>query len=142
MKELIEIGRTVYAHWDETKYGGKPIFMFDNPSFHNLDDYDYHTLVNEGAIEDASQIQRPPVYSGDFMQCIEHAHAIIAAEWWQFRLTHGTSVSWKLHEEQLWDIALKKVTAQVVEKNVEQVLTLADFVAQQGTGGYARSHMA
>lgn len=141
MKQLIQICRTVNANWNERAYGGKPIFMFDNPSFHNLSEEDIATLKHEGAITSRSQIQRPPEYSGDFMQCIEHAHAIIAEAWWHHRLMHGTTLSWRVQKEQLDHIRLTHVTADVVARNVDKVVTLVEYIAEQGTGGYARSHM-
>lgn len=50
-----------------------PVFVYDNPSFHNLEDAD---LEEVGLTW--QDIRRPPPYSGDFMQPIEHAHGYTA----------------------------------------------------------------
>lgn len=143
---LSRIAKKVNDNWPQDLKAmgdeGLPIFMYDGPSFHNITEEHIQSMIDEGLIKYAWQLKQAPRYSGDFMQCVEHAHAIIAAEWWFARLTNGceledeTQELWQQHEEQLYGICLEKLSADSVAKNVEKVQVLLQAIVDEGTGEY------
>lgn len=112
--------------------------MYDNPNFHNLDEGQKAHLLKPGVLLDSlDQLQQPPPYSGDFMQCIEHVHGWICSEWWKERFRSGTPETNEEREAELSNLFYTLVGPDSVRKNVLKLLRLLDHVVQQGTGDYA-----
>ena len=132
-----EICRTTKANW-ETQWG-TPYFMYDNPSFHQLDQDQKNDLTSTGGISILQQLQNPPPYSGDFMQLIEHAHAIVAQRWFLQRLLEGAGLDIEKNEEDLRTIAMDVLTAGAMAKNIEKLQMLLHHVVKTGTGDYVLS---
>lgn len=135
--ELVNIIRATYAGWPDPKKFGHPIFMYDNPSFHKLSQRDKEALRLDTPMQSLDQLQQPPPYSGDFMQCIEHVHANICNAWYKQRLQRGAAATLQGHREELEYIFQTKVTAQSVSDNVDKLMMLLAHVAVTGTGDYA-----
>ena len=70
-------------------------FAFDNCGSHNVDGKAYALLKNNLGTE---QLLTPPKYSGDFMQVIEHCHAITMREYYRRYMQDGGS-SWDAAEQ-------------------------------------------
>lgn len=115
---------------------GPPIFMFDGPSFHKLTEEHITDLIKGGLIKYRWQLMTAPRYSGDFMQCVEHGHAIISQAWFKQRIIEGGPETWQEREEQLLAIALQTLTAESVAKNVARLPALLQHIKSVGTGGY------
>lgn len=112
-------------------------FIYDNPRVHNIEPDDLDWLQTAGYLDDIDQLIRPPVYSGDFMQCIEHIHAIICDAWFKERFRNGTPAGVEMRHEQLSRIFYKVVSAAGVTRNVDKVWKLVNHVCDRGTGDYA-----
>ena len=135
--ELCAIICATYDRWPDKSTFKDVIFMYDNPSFHNLTDEEKEDLVACTPLDNIGQLQHPPRYSGDFMQCIEHVHSIICNEWWSTRLKYKSAKQWEAREGELQSIFMKTVTAQTVTDNLTKLLHLCEYVAAVGTGDYA-----
>jgi hypothetical protein len=61
--------------------------MYDCPGVHQLSEKERQALVDSPAcnLETQEQLCTPSRFSGAFMQCIEHAHAIVCDAWWRLR---------------------------------------------------------
>ena len=113
------------------------IFMYDNPSIHNLDVGQKAQLLRPGLLLDSlDQLQQPPKYSGDMMQCIEHIHSWICSEWWRVRFREGEPLSNEDREAGLSNIFYEQVSPDSVRKNVQKLVRLLEHIVEQGTGGY------
>lgn len=114
------------------------IFMYDNPSIHNLDEGQKAQLLRPGVLLDSlDQLQNPPKYSGDMMQCIEHVHAWICSEWWKDRFRNGDPLTNEDREAALGSIFYKLVTSESVTKNIDKLMRLLQHIDEVGTGDYA-----
>ena len=121
------------------------IFMYDNPRVHNLNAVDKSALRRsrnfpEGLVDPDYQLQSPPTYSGDFMQCIEHVHGIICDAWWKqrFRGECGdVHAGWEQHEYDLVGVFERLISPESVGKNVDKLVELLQYVVEQGTGDFA-----
>lgn len=80
---LGEISKIMHTEYN-MKFNRTGKVAFDNPRNHDLSKLQY-TGCNLGR----SNVIRPPRYSGDFMQCIEHVHAIVCAEFQRQRFRQG-----------------------------------------------------
>ena len=113
------------------------IFMYDNPNFHNLDEGQKAQLYQPGVLLDSlDQLQNPPPYSGDMMQCIEHVHSWICGEWWKDRFRYGCPVTNEEREAALGTIFYTLVSADSVKKNVLKLIKLLEHIVHEKTGGY------
>lgn len=130
----------VNDNWPPLK--GCPIFMYDGPNFHKLDPDTIEDMIHGGLVRDVDQLQQPPRYSGDFMQCVEHGHAIIEDAWFKKRLVEGGPDTWQERGEQLLDIALQTLTADSIKRNVAKLHTLLVYIKGYGTGDYPPCHLS
>ena len=142
---LIKIITSARQQWAEA-YPDTPfeecIFMYDNPSFHNLNEAQKTHLVQPGVLLDSlDQLQNPPTYSGDMMQCIEHVHSWICSEWWKDRFCNGEQLTVEDREASLSTIFYDQVSAKSVRKNVHKLVRLLDHIVAQGDGGYAPQNL-
>lgn len=113
-------------------------FMYDNPGFHNLDAEQKGCLLEPGVLlDDLEQLQRPSPYSGDFMQCIEHVHGWICAEWYKQCFRDGIPQTNEQREADLQYLFYSKVTPATVRATVERLWRLLEVIVQENTGGYA-----
>jgi hypothetical protein len=131
MKELKAL---INLKWDHEMYG-TPVFAYDNPHFHNLTP----AMLAELGWSDADQL-RPPCYSGDFMQPIEHVHSQVCTKFKKNLFTAGRP-AWNLntYEKMLQD-AFDMVTPESVEKDCKRVIKLCKHV-RHTDGGYAPPNM-
>lgn len=140
LAHLTEITTIARKRWTEV-HPSRPFseckFIYDNPNMHNISAEDLDWLQVAGYLDDIDQLISPPVYSGDFMQCIEHVHAIICQAWFKERFRKGTPETVEMREEELSQIFFKSVTASGVTKNVDQLWQLVNYVHVQDTGDYA-----
>lgn len=129
---LGEIAEIMHVKYNQ-KYDRAGKLAFDNPRCHALSDLQY-TGCNLGV----NSVIRPPRYSGDFMQCIEHVHAFVCSEYQKQRFRDGNGpfdvAKDGVHLERVF---FETVNAQGVRKNCEKVRLLVAHVAEQGHGGYA-----
>lgn len=137
--ELIDIIDTTYDLCPDKSKFGEITFMYDNPSFHRLTEDEKLDILQETMLESVDQLQNPPRYSGDFMQCIEHVHGYICGAWANERLADGHKKTWQEHEADLRRIFNEKVTAENVTANVHKLVKLLERIKKDGTGGYAPS---
>jgi hypothetical protein len=133
---LSEITEIMHAKYNMvTGRSGK--VAFDCPRNHALSKLQY-TSCNLGV----NDVVRPPRYSGDFMQCIEHVHAIVCAEFQRQRFRQGRApFDVDADGAHLKEVFFSKVTAAGVRANCEKVMRLVSHVAEQGHGGYAISKL-
>jgi hypothetical protein len=122
--------------WDYSKYS-PPVLVFDNPKVHNLTKAELLEL-HIGT----KSVLRPPAYSGDFMQPIEHAHGTICAEFKKRRFQRG----WKEYDLAVDGQLMRQcfnsmITAKSVQLDCERVLRLVKHMVQTGNGGYAPPSM-
>ena len=135
--ELALIIRRARELRDDDKTFHKVIFMSDNPRFHQLEEVHFQQLLLAGDLVSRDQIQYAPRYSGDFMQCIEHVHAIICRKWWIKRMKDGMQGEWEVWESELRSIFFGVIDAAGVQANCAQVRELAEHVFKANTGDYA-----
>lgn len=119
----------------------KAIFMYDNPTFHRLSEVQKQWLLQKTPLVSAHQLKNPPCYSGDFMQCIEHVHAIICRRWWVERLGRDGEGTWEIWEAELQAIFNDTISAEGVSNNVLKLCQLLAHVSEKGTGDYAPSNL-
>jgi hypothetical protein len=132
-----QITTTVHAWWSSRDIEGAPIMMYDCPHFHDLKDYQLQAL-HLGV----SNVQRPPRYSGDFMQCIEHVHAYVCAAFDKDLLEAGNpAYDVDAHFARMQACFETKVTPEGVTKNCRKVMRLVRYIVKQGHGGYAPASM-
>lgn len=138
--ELTMICRTCKASWPPGI--GLPYYIYDNPSFHKLDDEMKFNLKYTHAIDDVDQvIQHPPPYSGDIMQLVEHAHAIVAAKWFAQRLLTGAELNIERNLAELRAIAMACLTPEVISRNAVKLQMLLEHIVRTNTGDYAKSSL-
>jgi hypothetical protein len=135
--ELALIIRAARRAWNDDATFHKVIFMFDNPRFHQMDEQHYVQLELAGDLVSRKQLKTAPRYSGDFMQCIEHVHAIICNKWWVKRMRDGQHGGWQVWEEELRSIFFGVIDAAGVQANCDKVHELVKDIADRGTGDYA-----
>lgn len=142
LSEIIQNARKLWQQANPDRPFGECIFMYDNPSFHNISEEDKQWLLETpGLLERIDQLQRPPPYSGDFMQCIEHVHAVICDRWWYHRFRNGTPSSVAEQENQLYQIFWDVINPKGVTANCDKVWDLINYVVEQDTGDYAPPSM-
>lgn len=118
--------------WDFDKWG-PPILCYDNPSFHKLSP-ELLQACNIGT----SSVMRPPRYSGDFMQCIEHVHGYVCQAFQRKMYVHGLrEYDFEKHSELLEDTFFATVTPKAVAANCEKLQVLVKHVLDTKTGDYA-----
>lgn len=138
LEHIIKHARASWAEAHPDVPFSECIFMYDNPSFHNLDEGQKAHLLRPGVLLDSlDQLQQPPCYSGDLMQCIEHVHALICSEWWKDRFRNGEPLTNEEREADLSTIFYKRVGPDSVKANVRKLMRLIDYIIQTGTGDYA-----
>jgi hypothetical protein len=139
--KLSEIIKLAHEAWIKSGHAAstfhKVRFMFDNPGFHGVDDTDVKRLLLKGYLQSEKQLCQPPRYSGDFMQCIEHVHAIICRIWWRKRLEMEDRGEWEQWERDLREIFMETITAEGVTNNCKKVIQLMEWLVENDTGGYA-----
>lgn len=140
LKHLGAITTAARKRWQEV-HPDRPFseckFIYDNPNFHNITAEDRDWLQQSGYLDDIDQLISPPVYSGDFMQCIEHVHAIICEAWFKERFRKGTPAGVEERAKELEEIFYTTISAAGVTANVDKLWKLVNFVYDQGTGDYA-----
>lgn len=138
LAEIIKAARRSWAEaYPDTPFS-ECIFMFDNPSFHKLDEGQKAFLLCPGTLLDSlDQLQQPPRYSGDMMQCIEHVHSWICSAWFQQRFREGEPTNNADREAQLSTLFYELVTAESVRKNVDKLMRLLSYMVEKNDGGYA-----
>lgn len=111
--------------------------VFDNPKVHDLskaDQLEIHIGTKSGI--------RPPPYSGDFMQPIEHSHGIICTEFNKRRFQMGWKEYDVVRDGELMHQCFKNmIRASSVKEDCERVLRLVKHIVQNGDGGYAPPKM-
>jgi hypothetical protein len=132
---LEKICRIVHAIWNTCKYG-PAVFAYDNPHNHDLSKAQ---LV--GCNLGTKNVLRPPRYSGDFMQCIEHVHSHVCAEFHKQRFRAGRpDFDVQREGDRLHEIFEDKVTADRVLNDCMRVIQLVEHV-RHTDGGYAPTRM-
>lgn len=140
--ELCQVIDAAYEQCPDKSKFGEITFMYDNPSFHRLTDEEKLDIYHDTMLESVDQLQNPPRYSGDFMQCIEHVHGYICGAWSNTRLIDGDKKTWEEREAELLRIFNEMVTAENVTANVHKLLELLEWIVEDGTGGYPPSRLA
>jgi hypothetical protein len=132
-----QITAIVHAWWIRHGIEGTPIMMYDCPYFHDLKSWQLQALhLGKGNVE------RPPRYSGDFMQCIEHVHAYVCAAFDRDSFEAGNPVfDMEADFARMKACFEAKVTPEGVTRNCRKVMRLVRYIVQQGTGGYAPAKM-
>ncbi len=135
-RALSEIAAIMHTRYNSV-YGRTGKVAFDNPSFHALSALQF-TGCNLGK----NNIIRPPRYSGDFMQCIEHVHATVCSEFQKQRFREGR-MPFDLEKDgaHLKKVFFDMVCGEGVRNNCAKVMRLVSHVAEQGHGGYAISKL-
>jgi hypothetical protein len=132
-----KLKKAVEAEWDDEKFGGPPIFMWDNVHSHNLTPKQLRSLKMT-----VESIETPAPYSGDFMQAIEHVHALICSEFHKQRFQKQLG-SYNVDQDfaLLKQVFESKVTAESVTNACKRVVKLVQHIKDKGTGGYAPSRL-
>ena len=104
-------------------------FAFDNCNSHNIKGMAFPLLQRNCGTE---CLLFPPTYSGDFMQVIEHAHAVTTREYYR-RYMQGGGSTWDAAKqwECLRQAFFSKVTAEWVHDCAKRVPVLAAEVHKQ-----------
>ena len=139
--ELARIIKRTWELWGDDDTFINVTFMMDNPSVHQLSKTDIKRLKLEGHLKSKKQLRYAPRYSGDFMQCIEHVHAIICQRWWMRRMRMGgceLKGGWEVWEGELRAVFFEMISAKGVQANVEKLKKLLAYIAREETGDYAR----
>lgn len=94
----------------------KFIFAFDNPITHDIDEDDL------GNLREGEYILRPPRYSPELMQAIEHSHGYTTKAYHKARLELGHT-SWDIQAEWrcLREVFFEANTPEVVSKTVARI---------------------
>jgi hypothetical protein len=133
---LKEIKAIVDKMWPKVKHlvGDRaPLFAYDNPNVHKLPPQ----LLKSTGI-DKTALLRPPRYSGDIMQCIEHVHALVCSAYEKERFRAGNrAFDLEQDGEHLTATFYDKVTPEGVAKNCAKLTQLLEHVCEAGTGDYA-----
>jgi hypothetical protein len=118
------------------------IYMFDGPRFHQLHPEDTDEVCAHTGV-DARQLQSPPRYSPDMMQCVEHVHGIICDAWWTERIWNACKpdapppdMTREVDFAALERIFKSKITPESVAANVAKLKRLLLAIKKRGTGGY------
>lgn len=127
---LAEIIHATHKEWPADIPFHKDLFMLDNPSFHQLTEEQIEWLLAHTPLESKEQLVNPPCNSGDFMQCIEHVHAIICQKWWRERLGREDQGGWEMWEAELQAIFNATITAEGVSSNIEKLWKLLEHVRE------------
>ena len=138
LEEIIKAARRSWAEAYPNTPFSECIFMYDNPGFHNLDVGQKAHLLKPGKLLDSlDQLQQPPRYSGDMMQCIEHVHSWICSAWFKQRFREGEPTNNADREAQLSSLFYELVTPESVRKNVDKLVRLLNYMVEKNDGGYA-----
>lgn len=135
---LEAIINAAYAAWPADGTWKEVVFVFDNPSFHAIDDITLDRFKLGGRLRDVKeQLQHPPRYSGDFMQCIEHVHGSLCSAWRTSRLMLGTSNDFATNDCQAQRFFRETVSRESVTKNIKRLTKLLEYLVEADTGGWA-----
>lgn len=135
---LQKIALIVHARWDYEKCPHRPTFVYDNPNFHNLSAKQL-TACNIGK----ANVQRPPRYSGDFMQCIEHVHGYVCAAFIKKHFQTGREAfDTEKHGNMLRQLFLRMVKPSGVLADCCNVMELVKHVRDVSFGRYAPPNMS
>lgn len=130
------IQKIIHVKWDSEKYG-EPVLMWDNLHAHNLQKAELAGLHLGNR-----NVRKPPPYSGDFMQPIEHTHGTICAAFHKLRFQQGLpAYDVQKDFELLKKAFFNTVKPSAVEADCKRVQTLVKHVAHENTGGYAPTKM-
>jgi hypothetical protein len=125
------------AMWPLKMKGLRPVFVFDNPRFHNL------TLADLKKVGLTWQdIKRPPPYSGDFMQPIEHAHGYTACAYRKAKF-RAQVVGYTANAEvkRMRKCFFDAVKGDTMNRECLNVKVLVGTIAKSGRGGYVQRRL-
>jgi hypothetical protein len=128
MLKITEIAQAKLQHHSEG-----PIFIYDNPHNHNMTSEQLFAChLGKGTVI------RPPRYSGDFMQCIEHVHGYVCAAYLKDYYRAGVKgYNVDVEQDRLRKVFFEKVTADGIALNCIKLMKLVKRVRDDGNGGYA-----
>lgn len=134
---LQKMAEIVHARWDYSLCAYRPTWAFDNPNFHKLSRAQL-TMCNIGR----NNVQRPPRYSGDFMQCIEHVHGFVCMAFKKENFQTGREAyNMEVHGAKLRALFLRMVTPNGVLRDCRNVMALVKHISDANDGGYAPPNM-
>jgi hypothetical protein len=114
----------------------KPLYTFENPRFHGLD----NVALAKVGIDVGPNGNRltAPRYSGDFMQCIEHAHGYVCAAYQKARLRRRLPAFVRDDETAALEQEFRRlVSADVIARDCQNVMRLvAQIDKDDHDGGY------
>jgi hypothetical protein len=108
--------------------------MFGNSSVRDLDAAEKQALVDGrlGRLCPLKKLgQKPPTYSGDFMQCIEYVDAIICDAWWKLRFQCRSAGDLEAGYRDLSGIVRDGVSAESVRSDEHKVCTRVDHICKK-----------
>jgi hypothetical protein len=112
---------------------GTPVAVFDNPHNHDLSKLEL-LEANLGK----ANVVRPPRYSGDFMQCIEHTHGSVCEAYHKQRFAAGLlPYNFDVESDRLRNIFVTTVHAESVMNDCIRVMQLVRTIRDTGHGDYA-----
>lgn len=139
---LFEVIVAAASRWPQDGSWSNAMFVFDNLHAHNLDENQMDRLdyalreIARVQFDSRRQLVRPPRYSPDFMQCIEHVHSTISKAWWEERVLHPCEYDVLDAYHWLKYIFETRVTRDSVEKNVDQLMCHLRDVIGKSHGSY------
>ena len=134
---LQKMAQIVHARWDYNRCAYRPTWAYDNPNFHNLSRAQL-TMCNIGT----HNVIRPPRYSGDFMQCIEHVHGFVCDAFKKENFQTGREAySMEVHGAKLSALFFRMVTPNGVLRDCRNVMALVKHISDANDGGYAPPNM-
>jgi hypothetical protein len=116
--------------------GATPIYAFDNPPFHSLSK---EALTRLGLKHgEGGNLLEVPRYSGDFMQCVEHAHAYVCKAYQKKRFRRGLpAFDCDVECRELCSAFKDIVTPSGIATDCQNVQKLVAHIVEMGDGGYA-----
>jgi hypothetical protein len=123
------------------------IYMYDGPRFHQLTAEDVDEVCMRTGVQ-PRQLQHPPRYSGDMMQCVEHVHGTICDAWWNERAWNACKPdappfdsSREVDFAALERIFKCRITPESVAANVVKLKKLLRAMKKRGTGEFEDKHL-
>jgi predicted transcriptional regulator len=116
--------------------------MYDSPNFHRLSTVSKEELLDDDLLDSLDQLAHPSVQSGDFMQAIEHVHAIICQKWCKERFREGLATDVSDREAELMKVFYETISPESVQANMRKLWELLQYVVQNGTGDYGPPHLS
>jgi hypothetical protein len=142
-KHLGAIVNLTETLWDWEQFPDGPIFVLDNPGFHNVPKKDLEKMGTKGGLVEGQNLLRPPKYSGDFMQAIEHVHGTICSAYRKKRFQAGDKFEIGAACRELSELFGngKLVSAASVSGDCLRVLQLVHTIVERNSGDFVDMKM-